>query len=286
MDRLRSIIGIFLLAVIISCQPVKDNRQEETEDLRIISIGGAISETISALGLEHNIIAIDQTSTYPPALSEKVQLGFRNSISAESILALNADIIIAGKENIESTLVESLRQMGQEVYVIEQNFSLTGSHALIAELGKLLGRQEKAYALREALQESMDAISPIENKPRALFIYARGKGAMQVSGHGTSAHAFMEISGFENAMQSISQFKPLTPEALIAADPDVLIFFESGWQSLGGADGIMEIPGIAQTKAGKTRNFVTMDGLKMLSFSSRLPEAILELRNKYNNNLQ
>lgn len=269
-----------------SCQSPRENTEEKGQDMRIISIGGAITETIAALGLESNIIAIDQTSTYPPAVSEKVQLGFRNSISAESIIALEADIIIAGKENIENALVESLRQMGQEVHVIEQTFSLEGSHALISELGKLLGRQEKAQALREALQESMDAISPIDNKPKALFIYARGKGAMQVSGQGTSAHAFMEISGFENAMQNISQFKPLTPEALIAADPEVLIFFESGWQSLGGADGVLEIPGIAQTKAGNSRNFVTMDGLKMLSFSTRLPEAILELRKKYQQNLQ
>src|SRR5215212_9628559 len=51
---------------------------------RIVSIGGAITEILYALGLQQRIVAVDSTSVYPPqAVREKPSVGYMRRLSPE-----------------------------------------------------------------------------------------------------------------------------------------------------------------------------------------------------------
>ncbi len=90
----------------------------------------------------------------------------------------------------------------------------------------------------------------------------------------------ISLSGADNAVNGFPDFKPLTPEALLEANPDVILMFESGVESLEGENGIWSIPGMADTKAGKTKQLVVMDGLYVSRFGPRLGQAVTELNKK------
>ncbi|MGB2719005.1 MAG: ABC transporter substrate-binding protein, partial [Rhodococcus sp. (in: high G+C Gram-positive bacteria)] len=62
------------------------------------------------------------------------------------------------------------------------------------------------------------------------------------------------------------QFVPVTSEALIAAAPDVILMMTKGLESIGGIEGLEQIPGLAQTPAGRERRVVDMDDGTILSF--------------------
>ena len=62
---------------------------------RIVSLGGAATEILYALGCGDRIVAVDVTSRYPAATREKPNVGYYRSLSAEGVLALNPDLIVA-----------------------------------------------------------------------------------------------------------------------------------------------------------------------------------------------
>jgi len=79
------------------------------------------------------------------------------------------------------------------------------------------------------------------------------------------------------AVTGIEGYKPLNTEALIASNPDYLLMFESGVKSLGGVEGVLKVPGVDQTTAGKKKQVIAMDGIKLSNFGPRLGEAVKEL---------
>ncbi|HTN17434.1 MAG TPA: ABC transporter substrate-binding protein, partial [Chitinophagaceae bacterium] len=92
--------------------------------------------------------------------------------------------------------------------------------------------------------------------------------------------AMIKLAGGENAVSGFEDFKPLTPEALLNANPDVILMFTSGLESLGGMDGLLKVPGIAMTNAGKKKQVIEMDGQYLTGFGPRLGKAIAELSKK------
>ena len=103
---------------------------------------------------------------------------------------------------------------------------------------------------------------------------------MMVAGEGTQIEKIIQLAGGENAVSGFTEFKPLTAEALVAANPDVILLFDSGLSSLGGADMLLGMPGVKETEAGRNKKIVEMDGQLLTGFSQRLGQAILELSEK------
>ncbi|MFT4022834.1 MAG: ABC transporter substrate-binding protein, partial [Flavihumibacter sp.] len=120
-------------------------------------------------------------------------------------------------------------------------------------------------------------ISPVNRK--VLFVYARGAGSLQVAGKGTALTKMIELAGGTNAVD-FDNFKPLTSESLVAANPDVIVLFDSGLKSVGGPEGFLQVPGVSLTNAGKNKKIVSMDGAMLSGFGLRLPQAIAELNQK------
>jgi len=53
---------------------------------------------------------------------------------------------------------------------------------------------------------------------------------------------------------------------MIHADPDVIIVMTEGAATVGGPEGVLKLPGIADTEAGRNRRVVQMDESKILAF--------------------
>ena len=85
------------------------------------------------------------------------------------------------------------------------------------------------------------------------------------------------LAGGANAVQGYSGYKPLTSEAAVAAAPDLILLMDSGLESVGGAQKLWQLPGLALTPAGKQGRVLSMDGLLLLGFGPRLGQAVLAL---------
>jgi iron complex transport system substrate-binding protein len=78
------------------------------------------------------------------------------------------------------------------------------------------------------------------------------------------------LSGVEGSI-------PVTPEALIAAAPDVIVVPSEGLESLGGVDGLLSIPGIAQTPAGSNGYILAYPEGDFLTLGPRIAQSVAAL---------
>jgi iron complex transport system substrate-binding protein len=249
---------------------------------RIVSLNGAVSEMLCALGLESAIVGVDVTSNYPVSLSQKTKVGHNRTISAEGILALRPTLVLGVKDQIKPEVAEQLTAAKVKILLLQQEFSVAGTCSLLQQVATATATTDKAKQIEADFNKQYQAlkIAPVQKK--VLFIYARGAGSMMVAGTGTPVEKMIQLAGAQNAVTEFKDFKQLSSESLVAANPDIILLFDSGLQSLGSIDGLLKVPGVTQTNAGRNKKFISMDGEFLSGFGLRLPQAINELNKKLN----
>jgi iron complex transport system substrate-binding protein len=286
---MKKIKHILLLALVltaaVSCKKETTTIEEttvtdtiaKTGTQKIVSLNGAITEIVAALGHEKEIVGTDVTSTYPESLKATAKdLGHVRSVSIEAIMALQPTIILATDKDMSPELLEKIKKSGVKAEIFTQEFTPDGTKKLIANVAGVLDHKD-FKSLQDKVDTDLKAVKPIAKAPKVLFIYARGANMMMVSGTGTPVDKAIALAGGKNAITEFEDFKPLTPEALIKGNPDVILMFTSGLESLGGAAGVLKIPGIDKTNAGKNKKIIAMDGGLLSGFGPRLGEAAAQL---------
>ena len=283
LDRRRRGAVAALLAFISVAGPLpaRSGETQPIDSSRIVSIGGAVTETIYALGLEGRIVGVDTTSLYPPeALKRAPNVGYMRALSAEGILSLKPSLVIAIDGSGPPAALKLVSETGVPLTMVNDDPSPDGVAAKIEAIGKMLGAEEKAVTLanetraRFALVEHMRPQTP--KPPRVLFILSLQNGRPMVGGRGTAADAMIRLARGANAAEDIEGYKPMTDEGIIAAAPDVILKMNNG-NMVGAPDDIFSLPAFAATPAAANRALIAMDGLYLLGFGLRSPDAVREL---------
>ncbi len=287
MKKINTLIAIaFVLMASVSCKKDGQSADEnatatdtiaKTETHKIVSLNGAVTEIVAALGHEAEIVGTDVTSTYPETLKATAKdLGHVRSISIESIVALQPTIILGTDKELSPELVDKIKKSGIKAAIFTQEFSPEGTKKLIEDVANALGNTE-FKALQDKVDADLKNVKPIANAPKVLFIYARGANMLMVSGTKTPVDAAIALAGGQNAVTDFEDFKPLTPEALVKGNPDVILMFDSGIGSMGGPQGVFKIPGVDKTNAGRNKKIISMDGGLLSGFGPRVGEAAVKL---------
>lgn len=279
-------ISVLVLAIVslavASCKKEEETKKEETpvektEALKIVSLNGAVTEIIAALGHEKEIVGVDVTSTYPETVKTTAKdLGHVRSITIESIVALKPTVIIGTDKDMSPELAEKIKSAGIEAHILTQDFSPEGTKKLIADVAGII-KNTDFKALTDKVDADLAKIQPIAKAPKVLFIYARGAGTLMVAGKNTPVEKTIALAGGQNAVTEFDDFKPLTPESLIKGNPDVILLFTTGLQSLGGVDGLLKIQGVEKTNAGKNKKIIALDGALISGFGPRVGEGAAAL---------
>ncbi len=276
-----ALVGVALMGV-ASAQPgVADARGKHRDVSRVVSVGGSLTEIVYALGATNGLVGTDTSSGYPEAATRLPQVGYQRRLSAEGVLSLNPTLVLATGDAGPPAAIAQIQSAGVPLLVVPNAHTVEGVKAKIRTIARVLGREEKGEELVRALEADLvrvrEFMAGLAEKPKVLFIYARGQGTMMVSGSGTSAHTMIQLAGATNAVSGYENYKPLTAEAVVAVAPDVILMLLSGLESIGGVDGLLKVPGVALTPAGKHRRIVALNGLYLLGFGPRTGKAVLEL---------
>lgn len=253
---------------------------------RVVAAGGAITEAVYALGAQALLVGVDSTSLHPAAARALPGVGYLRALSAEGVLSLAPTLLLAHPDAGPPAVLQQLRAARVAVETVDVPHSVAGVGALLRRVGALCGRAEAGAALAarteaeaEAARQSA-AARAAGRPPRVLFVMAHSPAQLRVAGADTAADAMITLAGAHNVLAGaggFSGYKPLTPEAAIAAAPDVILATDQGLHAAGGADGLLRLPGLAATPAGRARRVVALDALLLLGFGPRTPQAIRQL---------
>lgn len=264
---------------------VNDAARPVAKARRIVSVGGALTEIVYALEAQGELVGVDTTSLYPAVAQQLPQVGYARTLSAEGVLSLAPTQLIATEEAGPQAVLRQVRDAGVPVAVLSANNQFEGLLERVKQVGRITGRADPAARLAQALQQQWDgALVRIRQRQRApvrvLFILAHAPNQVMVGGHGTGADAMLAYAGAVNVMGGqggFAGYKPLTPEAVIAARPDIVLVTDQGLKASGGVDGILKLPGLAQTPAGRKQRIVSQEAMLLLGFGPRMPQALAEL---------
>jgi iron complex transport system substrate-binding protein len=244
---------------------------------RYVCLGGALTEAVFALGAGGSVVGVDSGSTWPTAADALPDVGYQRALSAEGVLALAPTRVLLTDEAGPPAAVEAL---AGAVPVTRLPVAHDGAAAVarLRAIGDAIGRDASPLAdqLAAELAEVSRQAALLTRRPRVLFVYARGAGALTVAGRGTAADGMIRLSGAINAMDA-ERYTPLTAEAALGAAPDVVLVTTTGLQSLGGEAGLWASPGLALTPAGAARRLVVHEDLALLGFGPRTGQAALAL---------
>ncbi len=247
---------------------------------RIITAGSALTETVCALGDCDKIIASDRTSLYPAHIQQLPSIGYRGGINAEGILSLKPTLVIAEKDYVEDAVLQQLTASGVKLLIIDRKYTFNDTKKFIAQIATALNRDAEGKKLiakiEGELAEANTMLKKTTSVPKVLSVYNRGTSTISVAGKNTFGE-ILSYAGATSAVSNVEGYKPLNTEALIAANPDYLLMVSMGLESLGGIDGALKIPGVAQTTAGKKKQIVSIESLKLTNFGPRFGEAVKEL---------
>ena len=248
---------------------------------RIVSLNGDITETIVTLGLAKNLAGVDISATYPEKLVAGIQkIGYQRTLAAEGILSLRPSLVIGTPTAGPASTIEQLRSAGVPVLIIPEYKDLDAGARKLRAVGRALGVPKRGEKLARQVETQIALakreVTRAATKPKVAFLYVRGTQVQQIGGVGSGADAMIEAAGGVDVGKSIGiqGFKQLTAESLVAAQPDVLLLLSAGLQSVGGVDGLLRLPGVAQTPAGRNRKVIAYDDLMLLGLGPRTGKAL------------
>jgi iron complex transport system substrate-binding protein len=250
---------------------------------RIVSLDGITTEILFAVGVGNQVVGRDDSSYYPPEVLRRPSVGYQFRLSAEGILSLRPTLVIGREDVRPPQVVEQLRAAGVTVVLVPTEPTVQGAKAKIRVVAQAVGRQVRGEELVRSLERDLLALEAFKaqrapkGRLRALFLYMRGPQTLFVCGEGATPVGMMVLAGLENAARGIRECQPMTAESVVASQPDVLVTFKKGLDSIGGLPGLLRLPGIAQTPAGQKGKVVAMDDLYLGSFGPRAGKAALDL---------
>lgn len=255
-----------------------------------IDISGTIAATVFALGLGDHVVGRDSSTDLAGTEELPVVTNAGHTLNAEAILQLAPTVVLTDATLGPKEVRQQLRDAGIAIVVVSDDRRLETTDDLVAEIAAALGVPSRGEALIQqtdadlaAARSQIAEVAPVDEsgKPRMLFLYVRGNANIYyIFGADSGADSLIDAVGGIDVASEIGWegMKPMTAEALVAAQPDVIVMMTLGLESVGGVEGLLErIPALLQTPAGQHRRVIDMADTQILSFGPRSPEIILAL---------
>lgn len=281
-----ALLFVFVSFFFASCASSSTEKKMTTnsKDLKIVTVGGSATEIVYALGAGDKLVGVDTSSVYPEAATKLPQVGYQRTLSAEGVISLKPSLVIITPDAGPPPAIQQIENAGVRIIRINNDLTVDGAKTKIRQIAEVLNLQPKGEEVIKQLDNDLanaqKIVAGAKSKPKVLFIYARGAGTANVGGTDTPSDAMIKLAGGENPVTGFAQYKPLTPEALVAAQPDVILLPSRGLDSMGGVDGILNLPGVKETPAGKNKKIIGVDDMLLLGFTPRMGQGVKDLCEK------
>lgn len=249
---------------------------------RIVTLGPDVTEIAFALGVGDSIVGLDRSSKYPADAGTKPDVGYRRALSAEGVLALRPDLILAAEDIGPPEVVDILKSLSIAVVFVPEDNSLAGIRRKIALIAATLDRDAEGRQLSQSVSADFEAATRLAERvpehARKKVLFFHGLARLTAAGDGTAADAIIGYAGAANPFTGVKGYKAVSEEVLLDMAPDTILMMGNG---SGGPtpEEVFAVPALRMTPAAANRSLIVLDGPYMLGFGPRTAGAIRDLAN-------
>ncbi|MEH6445114.1 MAG: ABC transporter substrate-binding protein [Oceanospirillaceae bacterium] len=256
------------------------NELQTSSPQKIVSADGSLTEIVYALEQQFLLVGVDTTSGYPLDATKLPQIGYKRNISAEGVLSLAPQVLIATQDSGPDKILKQIEEAGVIIKKYSAKPELNVVKEKITGVAKLLNVEAQGAALwakvESEVKQAQQTLKDVKTPVKVMFVLSAKSGSPLVSGDETMADAIIKLAGGINAAQGFSSYKPMSAESIIAAAPDIILMMDRGGDHSASSD-IFEQPGFKLTPAAQNKRLVVMDGMLMLGFGPRVGLAVERL---------
>ena len=242
---------------------------------RVVVLANGVAEIINSLNAKSILVGRDISSN-EEAFKDIPIVTSGHQVISEKVIALKPDLVIIDASTGPKAALNQIRSAGIKIVQTPESWTLNDIPLKVRAVARAIGASEQGDFLVEKMQSSQQSFK-LADSPRIVFLYLRGTSSIYlIGGAGSGADSLIQsIGAIDIGAQSFKNpFNTLTPEALAAANPDVILVMSKGLESVGGIEGLLKLPGVAQTGAGKNVRVIDVDDSLLLSFGPRTPSLV------------
>jgi iron complex transport system substrate-binding protein len=242
---------------------------------RVVVLANGVAEIIQSLNAQAIMVGRDISST-EDSLADIPIVTSGHQVLPEKVISLKPDLVLIDASTGPKAAIETIKAAGISVVQTPESWSLQDLPIKVRAVGRAIGAQEQAEELVKQLNQSLNTAA-VENSPRVAFLYLRGTSSVYLIGGAESGadSLLAAIGAIDVGAQTLDRpFNTLTAESLAALNPDVILVMSKGLESVGGIEGLLKLPGVAQTRAGKNSAVIDVDDSLLLSFGPRTPSLV------------
>lgn len=196
---------------------------------RIVSLAPSATETLFAVGLGENVVGVTRFCSYPPEAKNRAVVGGLLDLSLEAVAAQQPSLVVYLREQEESAV--KLRALGKRTLRFDHSH-ISGILDSITQLGSTCGQVSQANELRSSIEQSVEKLKrQLQGRPLARVLVTVGRGDEESPSSGVFASGndgylgdLVALAGGKNINDGTTVgFPLLSPEALVTADPEVII---------------------------------------------------------------
>jgi iron complex transport system substrate-binding protein len=245
---------------------------------RVVALGSDVAETLFAIGAGNQLVATDDTATFPAAAGKLPKLGYLRSLAPEPILAARPGLIIAADGAGPDAVLRQVEAAGVKILRLPAGYAPADVANRIRLIGSAVGAAPAAERLARAVLGRLAQPLPAGwAAPRCLLVLAQVPGRILAAGPNSAGDSFIRLAGGRNIFTA-DGYKPLSAEAAIAGAPAIIIVPSHVVGIAGGLDRLKADPVFAGTPAGRAGRFHVVDSQAALGFGPRLPDAVAAAR--------
>lgn len=239
---------------------------------RIVSLIPSNTEILFELGLNEQIVGVNDNDNYPEEAATKEKVGGME-FNIEAIIALQPDLVLAHESGLYSFGEEAIAQLeaiGIPVFVVKNALTFEETYTTIEQIGQLTGKTSEATEIIASIQQG---ITEIENKvtdleEKSVFIVVGTEPDLYAAGQATFIDEMLDVLNVENVVQELG-WPMYSAEQFVSSNADViLVTYESD------IDAISNNAAYAEMKAVKTDNIKLVDGDTTTRQGPRIVEGI------------
>lgn len=225
----------------------------EKEPRRIVSLAPSNTEILFVLGLDNQVVGVDDYSDYPPAAKEKEKIGGFSTPNIEKIVSLKPDLVLA-TGGVQKSAVSRLEELNVNVFILDSKTVVDAIEA-VRKVGVITQKASQAEKVSKQMEKVVEQVKSktkkLKNEEKPKVFYELYKEPLMSAGAGTFIDDMIRLCGGKNiAAAAQGEYPQFSVETLLKEDPDVYL----------AASGSMSNPGEIRSRPGFENLKVVKEG--------------------------